>query len=113
MTLYLRSALFLIWFVIVSLVLNIGCLPLLAAPRRAAVWAANKWARLTLFGLKHIAGLGLEVRGRTPEAQVLVAAKHFSMWETVAMLALLHDPAMVLKRELLWIPLYGWYCAKQ
>src|SRR5262245_10165639 len=113
MTLYLRSALFLIWFLTVSLALNIGCLPLLAAPRKATVWAANRWARLVLFGLKHIAGTGLEVRGRTPDGPALIAGKHLSMWETVAVLALLRDPAVVMKRQLLFIPLYGWYCAKQ
>ena len=113
MTLYLRSALFLIWFVAVSLILNVACVPLLLVPRKAAVWAANKWARLILFGLKHITGTGTEVLGRAPDGPVLIAAKHFSIWETIALLALLHEPAIVIKRELLWIPLYGWYCIKQ
>jgi 1-acyl-sn-glycerol-3-phosphate acyltransferase len=113
MSLYLRSALFLVWFAAVSLVLNVACLPLLIFPRKATVWAANKWARLILLGLKYIAGLGMEVRGRAPDGPVLVAAKHFSMWETIALLALLRDPAIVIKRELLWVPLYGWYCVKQ
>ncbi len=113
MNLYVRSALFLIWFATVSLVLNVVCLPLLVLPRKATIWAANKWARLILFGLKHIAGLDMEVRGRAPEGPVLVAAKHFSMWETIALLALLRAPAIVIKRELLWIPLYGWYSIKQ
>jgi len=113
MILYVRSALFLIWFIAVSLVLNVVCLPLLVFPRAATVWAANKWARLLLCGLKHIAGLGMEVRGTVPNGAVLIAAKHFSMWETIALLALLREPAIVIKRELLWIPLYGWYCLKQ
>ena len=113
MSLYLRSALFLIWFAVVSLVLNVAGLPLLVVPRKATVWAANKWARLILFGLERIAGVGMEVRGLVPEGPVLVAAKHFSMWETIALLVLLRDPAIVIKRELLWIPLYGWYCLKQ
>jgi 1-acyl-sn-glycerol-3-phosphate acyltransferase len=113
MILYLRSALFLIWFGTVSVLINMVCLPLLLFPRQATVWAANKWARLVLFGLKHISGLGLELRGQRPQGAALVAAKHFSMWETIAVLALLRDPAIVLKRDLLWIPLYGWYCVKQ
>jgi len=113
MSLYVRSALFLIWFAIVSLALNVACLPLLVFPRRATVWAANKWARLLLFGLEHIVGLRMEVRGHAPKGAALIAAKHFSMWETIALLTLLRDPAIVIKRELLWIPLYGWYCLKQ
>ncbi len=113
MSLYLRSALFLIWFFAVSLVFNVAGLPLLVFPRRATVWAANKWARLLLFGLEHIVGLRMEVRGAAPRGAALIAAKHFSMWETIALLALLDAPAIVIKRELLWIPLYGWYCTKQ
>ena len=113
MILYVRSALFLIWFVAVSIAFNVASLPLLLFPRRAAVWTANKWALLLLFGLEHIAGLRMEVRGPVPRGATLIAAKHFSMWETIALLALLDQPAIVIKRELSWIPLYGWYCIKQ
>jgi len=112
MSAYLRSALFLLWFIGVSLVLHIVLLPLLLAPRSATVWAAKTWSRAVLFGLKHIAGQGMEVRGPLPVGPVLVAAKHFSMWETIALVAMLRDPSIVLKRELLWIPLYGWFAAK-
>jgi 1-acyl-sn-glycerol-3-phosphate acyltransferase len=113
MILYLRSTLFLIWFAALSLAMNVGCLPLLLAPRQFVMKAGRLWARLVLFGLDRIAGLGLEIRGRMPEAGgVLIAVKHLSMWETVAMQALYADPAIVIKRELLWIPFYGWYCRK-
>jgi 1-acyl-sn-glycerol-3-phosphate acyltransferase len=113
MSLYLRSALFLIWFLAVSVVVNLASLPLLLFPRKAIVWAASKWAWLLLYGLRHIAGMGLEVRGPVPKGTALIAAKHFSMWETIALLNVLHEPAIVIKRQLLWIPLYGWYCLKQ
>src|SRR6185312_4932489 len=109
---YLRSALFLIWFILVSLAMHVGASPTLLMPRRFAFAAANIWARLVLFGLKWIAGIGVEVRGQCATLRVLIAAKHFSMWETVAFLALVPRPAIVLKRELLRVPLYGWYCRK-
>src|ERR1700730_17919245 len=112
MTLYLRSALFLVWFIAVSVIMNVGALPVLLLPFRVALKAAGLWARLVLFGLRWIAGIGVEVRGRVGGPRELVAAKHFSMWETVALLALLPGPAIVLKRSLLRIPLYGWYCRK-
>jgi 1-acyl-sn-glycerol-3-phosphate acyltransferase len=113
MILYVRSALFLIWFAAVSVALNVAGLPLLIFPWRATVWAANKWARLILFGLDHIAGLRMELRGSVPKGAALIAAKHFSTWETIALLAILDAPAIVIKRELLWVPLYGWYSIKQ
>lgn len=110
--LHLRSALFLVWFIAVSVIMNIGALPVLLLPSGLTIRAANLWARLVLFGLKEIAGIGLEVRGRLGGPHVLVAAKHYSMWETVALLALLPGPAIVLKQSLLRVPLYGWYCRK-
>ncbi len=42
----------------------------------------------------------------------MVAGKHQSLWETFALLPLLADPAVVLKRELTWIPLFGWFALK-
>jgi 1-acyl-sn-glycerol-3-phosphate acyltransferase len=110
--LVIRSALFLIWAIVVSVAMNVGFLPILFLPRGVTVFLARIWARLILFGLKRICGLGLEVRGRLPDPRVIVAAKHFSMWETVALLALMPDPAIVLKRVLFAIPFYGWYARK-
>ena len=112
MMLYLRSGLFFAWFAIVSVVMNVVFLPILILPWVVTIALAGVWARLVLFGLKAFAGIGLEVRGPTPKGAVLVASKHFSMWETMAMLALLPRPAIVLKRSLLRIPLYGWYAMK-
>jgi 1-acyl-sn-glycerol-3-phosphate acyltransferase len=112
MMLVLRSALFLIWFALVSIVMNVGSVPLFLLPPRVTLFAAKIWARLVLFGLEWIAGIRVEVRGALPDPRVLVAAKHLSMWETVAFLALLPRPAIVLKHSLLNIPFYGWYCRK-
>lgn len=110
--LYVRSTLFLVWFVAVSVVMNVGALPTLLMPRRVVLAAAKIWADLVLFGLRWIAGTGVEVRGILPSRRVLVASKHFSMWETIAFLTLLPSPAIVMKRSLLRVPLYGWYCQK-
>ena len=41
-----------------------------------------------------------------------MAAKHMSMWDTLALYLVLDDPAIVLKRELLRIPFYGWFLWK-
>jgi 1-acyl-sn-glycerol-3-phosphate acyltransferase len=109
---FLRSALFLIWFVCLTLVMGIIFLPLLAAPRRWTVWMARGWATATLWGLKAFAGIGMRVAGRTPKGGVLVASKHMSMWDTLALYLALDDPGIVLKRELLRIPIYGWYLWK-
>ena len=109
---FLRSSLFLLWFAVISAVMQIGLLPFFLLPAGASLGAARVWAKLVLFGLKWIAGTSLEVRGSLADARVLVASKHFSMWETIAFLALLPRPAIVLKESLLKIPFYGWYARK-
>ena len=112
MIVFLRSALFLLWFAAISAVMHIGLLPLLLMPAGTVLAAARIWARVVLFGLKWIAGTGIELRGKLTDRRVLVASKHFSMWETIAFLSLLPRPAIVLKQSLLRIPFYGWYARK-
>ena len=107
-----RSALFLLWFLAVTMLLSLVFLPVLLLPRGATQWLARVWSRVTFFGLKWIAGIDWEIRGARPTAPVLVAAKHMSMWDTLALWLALDAPAIVLKRELLRIPFYGWFLWK-
>ena len=108
----LRSALFLAWFLAVTTVLSLVFLPVLILPRGATVWLARLWSRATFFGLKWFAGVDWEIRGEVPQGPVLVASKHMSMWDTLALYLALDAPAIVLKRELLRIPFYGWFLWK-
>jgi 1-acyl-sn-glycerol-3-phosphate acyltransferase len=108
----LRSLLFLLWFAGVSVVLSLVFFPVLILPRGATVWLARTWARATFWGLKIFAGIDWEIRGTPPKGAVLVAAKHMSMWDTLALWLALDTPAIVLKRELLYIPFYGWFLWK-
>ena len=109
---FLRSALFMVWFLILTLVMAIIFLPLLAVPRKATVHMARQWARATLWGLRVFAGIKEHRIGKVPQGGVLVASKHMSMWDTLALYLALDDPGIVLKRELLRIPFYGWYLGK-
>lgn len=108
----LRSALFMAWFLLLTAILGIVFLPLLAAPRRAALWMPRLWVRATLWGLGFFAGTGMRQIGNAPKGPVLVASKHMSMWDTLALYLTLDDPGIILKRELLRIPIYGWYLWK-
>ncbi|MBI3678197.1 MAG: 1-acyl-sn-glycerol-3-phosphate acyltransferase [Proteobacteria bacterium] len=109
---FLRSLVFFLWFVGISVVLMVGLLPLLFFSRLVVIWAPKTWCRWNLWGLKVITGLGYEVRGTIPNDAVLVASKHMSMWETLALYHLLEDPIVVLKDTLLNVPLYGWYARR-
>ena len=108
----IRTILFWIYFILVSVVMYLGALPSLVLPRKAIVWISQNWSRAVFWGLKVFAGCGIEVRGDIPRGAVLVAAKHMSMWDTLALFALLDDVCIVVKRELFRIPFYGWYIRK-
>jgi len=72
------------------------------------------WGKTCFVLMRVFAGISVEIRGREHIAPgtLLVASKHQSLWETFALLILFDDPAMVLKKELTYIPLFGWFCLK-
>ena len=109
-----RSLLFnLLFYVTTTLFVVLGS-PLFFAPRRWAMAALAVHGRFELWLLKVIAGIKLEVRGaeKLPEGACLVAAKHQSAWETFGLIPLFRDPALLMKRELFWIPFHGWFSRK-
>jgi 1-acyl-sn-glycerol-3-phosphate acyltransferase len=109
-----RSALFNVLFYLNFIAVAVVALPTMAMPRIAIVKVAAFWARTSLWLLRVVCGITVEFRGRekiTPGA-LLVASKHQSLWETFALMALFPDTAYILKRELQWIPLFGWYAWK-
>lgn len=109
-----RSALFIVFTWVWTLALSILYLPLLALPRRAMLPAVKLWLGGMLGALRIVAGLSWELRGREnlPQGPFIVASKHQSAFETFVFHLLLGDPAYILKRELLWIPFFGWYLGK-
>jgi 1-acyl-sn-glycerol-3-phosphate acyltransferase len=110
----LRSILFNVLFYVTTALFVVLGSPLLFAPRSWAIAALKVHARTELFLLKHIVGLDYEVRGldKLPKPPFLVASKHQSAWETFALLPLFRDPAVLMKRELFWIPFHGWFSYK-
>jgi 1-acyl-sn-glycerol-3-phosphate acyltransferase len=87
---------------------------LLFGPRRWAMEGLRLHGLASLWWLRLICGTRLEVRGKDklPSGACLVAAKHQSALDTFALIPVFRDPAMVMKAELGWIPLYGWFSHK-
>ena len=109
-----RSLLFnVLFFVTTTLFVVIGS-PFLFTPRSWAMAALKVHARFELCLLRVIVGTKIEVRGREniPEGACLVASKHQSAWETFALIPIFRDPALLMKRELFWIPFHGWFSYK-
>jgi 1-acyl-sn-glycerol-3-phosphate acyltransferase len=112
--LYLRSLLFYpVLYGNWALFLVLGSW-LLLGPRRWAMAGLAAHGRSTVWLLRTICGTKMEVRGHEKllPGPVIVAAKHQAAWDTFALISLMRDPTLVMKAELLSIPLYGWFCRK-
>lgn len=113
---YLRSAIFQVVFYVSFIVQMIIFTPIyFLLPRKAAYRIPKNWAASNLWLARHILGLTFEIEGmdRLPKSGFILSAKHQSFFDTFALIPSLDDPVYILKRELLWIPLFGWYAAKQ
>ncbi len=112
--LWLRSLAFNVGWYLGSVLFALAGAPLLLAPRRVVVAWARSWITFVLWWLRVTCGLTHRVTGREnqPAGPVIIACKHQSTWETLAFTLLFPDIAIVLKRELLFIPIVGWAMAR-
>ena len=107
----IRSFLYSIAFFSVTAVMAILGAPFALGGHRGVMIVVKAWTS-TLVGLHRlITGTRHEYRHleRIPPGGCIVASKHQSTFETLALVPLLSDPAFILKRELMWIPVFGWW----
>lgn len=106
-----RSLLFNALFYLNMVILMIIGLPTMLVGRKAVFALARLWGAISVWLLKTICGLRLEYRGveNIPPGAVLIAAKHQSFLETFALLKYAPDFAIILKRQLTYVPLFGLY----
>ena len=114
MSITIRSIVFNVVFYIHLLFWLIVAIPTFFLPRGAIIWIAKTWGRCNLVLLRVICGIKAEFRGidKRPPGAYLAAIKHQSTWDTFALLWMFDDPAFIMKRELQWIPLFGWFTIK-
>ena len=117
----LRSALYVLWLAATVVPWAILMLLLSIFVRGTRLyWATMVWLRMAIWGARVICGVRWRVHGMEylptaadRRAAVLLAPKHQSTWETFAFPTLMTHPlAYVFKRELLWIPFFGWAMAR-
>jgi 1-acyl-sn-glycerol-3-phosphate acyltransferase len=110
----LRSLAFNFAFYLWMAILGTVSLPILLLPRRYA-WAVGRlYVRHVMTLLRVLVGLDYRILGaeHLPPGPAILAMKHQSAWDTLILPLLVPDPAVVLKRELLLLPFYGWYALK-
>ena len=111
---WLGSVAFTLYLFVSVAVYGLLALPTMVLPRRVLqAWAAT-WARHVLFMLSWLCRLEYVVEGldRLPATSSIVLMKHSSSWETIAQLRIFPQQTWVLKRELTWIPVFGWVLIK-
>jgi 1-acyl-sn-glycerol-3-phosphate acyltransferase len=105
-----RSSLF--WLALLLFTPPYALLALLSAPlpRLARYRFISGWSLVMLWFLRHLCGIDWKVEGREnlPRGPAVILSKHQSAWETLAFQRILPPQVHVLKRELLWIPFFGW-----
>jgi 1-acyl-sn-glycerol-3-phosphate acyltransferase len=113
-SIFLRSLIYNVLFYLLLVFWMLVGIPTFVMPRWAIMNIARHWARSSIWLLRVICGTKVEYRGleKIPAGPLIVASKHQSMWETFALLQFFHEPLFILKRELKWIPLFGWYLIK-
>lgn len=111
---YIRSALFQVAFFLNCIFWFLAAMLAWPFPSWVMMKFARGWAGSSVWLHSAITGARVEFRGseRIPPGPVLVAAKHYSAWETMALLLYFPKATYILKRELLRIPLFGWHLLK-
>lgn len=110
----IRSFLFYTYLALWTLIFGIACSPLLIVKNRYLFKSCRIWARLCLFGLKHICGITYKVIGleNLPDSPYILASKHQSAFETIFFWTIIDKPAYILKRELIFLPVFGQYLVR-
>jgi 1-acyl-sn-glycerol-3-phosphate acyltransferase len=106
----LRSLVFFVVYSITAVLFSCLGVLLWPLPFKWRYAVVSQWAKLNIWLLAKICNLHLEVEGKEHigEEPAVIICKHQSAWETLALQAVFPPQVWVLKRELLWIPFFGW-----
>ena len=106
----IRSALYFIGVTPLTIIFSLISILILPLPRKTRYLVVIQWSRCALWWLKLTCGLSHQVSGaeNIPNEPGVIFCKHQSAWETMSMQFIFPPHAQVLKRELFWIPFFGW-----
>ena len=109
--LFLRSLVFQIVYYLNLAFWMLLWVPGLLMHRGVVLELGRQWGRTSIWLLDKITGVKFEVRGldNIPKGSLIVAAKHQSVWDTFTLPLFFPDFSFILKRELIFLPFFGWY----
>ena len=112
---YIRSLVYFIALVLSIIVFGLAMSTVgLLLPLSVRDWLSRAWGNTNLWLMRVICGLKYRVKGaeNLPQSAAIVMSKHQSSWETISLKGLLaKEQSWILKRELMWIPVFGWALA--
>lgn len=109
--LFFRSALFMLLIVIATITWALACFVFIALPYRQRYYLITRWNVFVILAARAVCGIRWQVKGmeNLPDAPVILLSKHQSAWETIFYCWLMPRPLIfVFKKELLYIPFFGW-----
>lgn len=109
---WLRTGIYYFYIAVATLVLGLVGLPLGLAGRSSANRVATIWLGQMLGAARIILGLRVEYRGALPAGDLLIAAKHQSFLDILALARACPRRAFVMKREVLNVPIMGWFARR-
>lgn len=108
---YLRSTLYLVFLIVTVIPYAIACILWAPLPLHMRYKLTTGWPRLALWGARVICGIRWQVKGaeNLPDGPAIILSKHQSAWETLYLVSKMpRDVCFVYKRELHWVPFFGW-----
>lgn len=109
--LFLRSLLFTIVMMVATVVWSFVCMLAAPLPYNGRFWVTSRWNVFVIWCAKVICGIRYQVQGyeNLPDGPAILLSKHQSAWETIFMLPNMTRPLVyVFKKEILYIPFFGW-----
>lgn len=110
-SLFLRSLLFMTIMAVATIIWSAVCMLVAPLPYNKRYWVVSRWNVFIIWCAKTICGIRYEIKGAEnfPDEPAIVLSKHQSAWETIFLLANLPRPLVfVFKKEILYIPFFGW-----
>ena len=109
---WIRSLVFIIQMYLAMFIMALYYTPLAMINRIWAYRGVHSYCRYVRWSARWMVNLDSEIRGTVPSGEVLVAAKHQSFFDIIMLVSVLPRPKFIMKKELKWAPILGWYALR-
>ena len=106
--LFIRASIFWLIFIFSTISLSLPLIVLRIFGYKAAFLVAKIWALIVVKTLQYVCGIKYELHGNFDIKNAFIFSKHQSTWETIFFLLVIPNPIFIVKRELMYIPFFGW-----